>query len=219
MSLDVTKIAELICPAIKKIPKNWDGKNVILEMKKNKGRNWRQMEWIGWYFEYWCNRNLKSIMEMPCSKNYGKVEFDGYLEIPWDFKVHVTKPGKNNIIVNDLQSIKNAIKDFGCIGLIVVIGSAIFDNESQDFKKWHDEQKGKISDYVRKNKEKGVLSRKRKVSMKISKILFIKLDENCLDNCSIHNQGKNSNGRPREPKVLLDLTKINSKIVYQLDYS
>ena len=55
--------------------------------------------------------------------------------------------------------------------------------------------------------------------MKISKILFIKLDDDCLDNCSIHNQGKNSNGKPREPKVLLDLTKINSKIVYQLDYS
>jgi|TARA_B110000438_G_scaffold109284_1_gene107251 hypothetical protein len=218
MSSDVIKAAERICPIIKKIPMNWDGKKVILEMKENEGRNWRQMEWIGWYFEYWCNRNLKSVMQMPCSKKYGKVEFDGYLEIPWDFKVHVTKSG-NNIIVNDLQSIKNAIKDFGCIGLIVVIGSAIYDNELQDFKQWHDKQKGKISNYVRKNIEKGISSRQRKVSMKISKILFIKLDDDCLDNCSIHNQGKNSNGKPREPKVLLDLTKINSKIVYQLDYS
>ena len=110
-------------------------------------------------------------------------------------------------------------KIFGCIRLIVVIGSAIPDNELQDFKQWHDKQKGKISNYVRKNIEKGISSRQRKVSMKISKILFIKLDDDCLDNCSIHNQGKNSIGKPREPKVLLDLTKINSKIVYQLDYS
>jgi len=218
MVLDLTKTAKRICPIIKKIPKNWDGKKIILEMKENGGRNWKQMEWIGWYFEYWCNRNLKSVMEMPYSKKYGNVSFDGYCEIPWDFKVHVTQSG-NKIIVNDLQSIKKAISDFGCIGLIIVIGPVVYDNELQDFKKWHDEQKGKITDYVLKNIKKGAPSRQRKVSMKISKILFVKLDKDDLNNCSIHNQGKNANGKPREPKVLLDLTKIDSQIIYELNYS
>ena len=195
---------------------HWDGKKCILEMKENNGRHWKQMEWIGWYFEYWCNRNLKGVMEMPYSKKYGNVSFDGYLKIPWDFKVHVTQSG-DKIIVNDLQAIKKAIKDFGCVGLIIVTGPVVYD-ESQEFKKWHDEQKGKITDYVLKNIERGAPSRRRKVSMKISKISFVKLDDDCLKKySSIHNQGRNSDGKPREPKVLLDLTKIGKHIVYVID--
>ena len=195
---------------------HWDGKKCILEMKENNGRHWKQMEWIGWYFEYWCNRNLKGVMEMPCSKKYGNVSFDGYLKIPWDFKAHVTQSG-DKIIVNDHQAIKKAIKDFGCVGLIIVTGPVVYD-ESQEFKKWHDEQKGKITDYVLKNIERGAPSRRRKVSMKISKISFVKLDNDCLKKYgSIHNQGRNSDGKPREPKVLLDLTKIGKHIVYVID--
>jgi len=195
---------------------HWDGKKCILEMKENNGRHWKQMEWIGWYFEYWCNRNLKGVMEMPYSKKYGNVSFDGYLKIPWDFKAHVTQSG-DKIIVNDHQAIKKAIKDFGCVGLIIVTGPVVYD-ESQEFKKWHDEQKGKITDYVLKNIERGAPSRRRKVSMKISKISFVKLDDDCLKKySSIHNQGRNSDGKPREPKVLLDLTKIGKHIVYVID--
>ena len=195
---------------------HWDGKKCILEMKENKGR-WRDMEWIGFYFEYWCSRNLKGVMEMPCSKKYGNVSFDGYLKIPWDFKAHVTQSG-DKIIVNDLQAIKKAINDFGCVGLIIVNGSAAYDNELQYFKEWHDEQKGKETSYEKQRKKRGAPSRRRKVSMKISKISFVKLDNDCLDKCgSIHNQGRNSDGKPREPKVLLDLTKIGKHIVYVID--
>ena len=216
MAIDFKELCNIICPIIKKMPMYWDGKKSILEMKENNGRHWKQMEWIGWYFEYWCNRNLKGVIEMPYSKKYGNVSFDGYLKIPWDFKVHVTQSG-DKIIVNDHQAIKKAIKDFGCVGLIIVTGPVVYD-ESQEFKKWHDEQKGKITDYVLKNIERGAPSRRRKVSMKISKISFVKLDDDCLKKySSIHNQGRNSDGKPREPKVLLDLTKIGKHIVYVID--
>ena len=216
MAIDFKELCKIICPIIKEMPMHWDGKKCILEMKENNGRHWKQMEWIGWYFEYWCNRNLKGVMEMPYSKKYGNVSFDGYLKIPWDFKVHVTQSG-DKIIVNDHQAIKKAIKDFGCVGLIIVTGPVVYD-ESQEFKKWHDEQKGKITDYVLKNIERGAPSRRRKVSMKISKISFVKLDDDCLKKySSIHNQGRNSDGKPREPKVLLDLTKIGKHIVYVID--
>ena len=195
---------------------HWDGKKCILEMKENNGRHWKQMEWIGWYFEYWCNRNLKGVMEMPYSKKYGNVSFDGYLKIPWDFKAHVTQSG-DKIIVNDHQAIKKAIKDFGCVGLIIVTGPVVYD-ESQEFKKWHDEQKGKTSVYEKQREDRHAPSRRRKVSMKISKISFVKLDDDCLKKySSIHNQGRNSDGKPREPKVLLDLTKIGKHIVYVID--
>ena len=217
MAIDFKELCNIICPIIKKMPMYWDGKKSILEMKENNGRHWKQMEWIGFYFEYWCSRNLKGVMEMPCSKKYGNVSFDGYLKIPWDFKVHVTQSG-DKIIVNDLQAIKKAIKDFGCVGLIIVTGPVVYDNESQDFKKWHDEQKGKKTDYEKKRKKRGAPSRRRKVSMKISKISFVKLDNDCLDKYGIkHNQGRNSNGKPRKPKVALDLTEICDCTEYVID--
>ena len=217
MAIDFKELCKIICPIIKKMPMHWDGKKCILEMKQNKARNWKQMEWIGWYFEYWCNRNLKDVMEMPYSKKYGKVPFDGYLKIPWDFKSHAIQSG-DKIIVNDLQAIKKAINDFGCVGLIIVNGSAAYDNELQDFKEWHDEQKGKETSYEKQRKKRGAPSRRRKVSMKISKISFVKLDNDCLDKYgSIYNQGRNANGKPREPKVLLDLTEICDCTEYVID--
>ena len=118
---------------------DWDGKKSILEMTDNNGRHWKQMEWIGWYFEYWCNRNLTGVMEMPYSKKYGNVSFDGYLKIPWDFKSHAIQSG-NKIIVNDSEATANAIADFGCVGLIIASGPVVYD-ESQEFKKWHAKQK------------------------------------------------------------------------------
>ena len=84
---------------------NWDGKKVILEMKENEGRNWRQMEWIGWYFEYWCNRNLKSVMQMPCSKKYGKVEFDANYALAPYYIVYVAENG--DMVFNHLQGKKS----------------------------------------------------------------------------------------------------------------
>jgi hypothetical protein len=223
VAIDFKELCKIICPIIKKMPMHWDGKKCILEMKENKGR-WRDMEWIGFYFEYWCSRNLKGVMEMPCSKKYGNVSFDGYLNIPWDFKSHAIQLGKKDrIIVNDLQAIKKAINDFGCVGLIIASGPVVKENESQEFKKWHekmkdDEQKGKKTDYVLKNIERGAPSRRRKVSMKISKISFVKLDNDCLDKYEIkHNQGRNSNGKPRKPKVALDLTEICDCTEYVID--
>ncbi len=81
------KIAEVFKTQMTKF---WDGQDCILEMKESGGRHWRQMEWMGFYFEFCCQKMLQGVMEMPGPK-YGKVEFDGFLDIPWDFKTHAMK--------------------------------------------------------------------------------------------------------------------------------
>ena len=70
--MDFVKKSDLIKDRLVKIPKNWDGKKSILEMKEGGSNQWRQMEWIGWYFEYLCQKNLYEIMEIPGHK-YGNV--------------------------------------------------------------------------------------------------------------------------------------------------
>ena len=47
-----------IISIFEKFPKTIDGKDAILEMKEKNGKNWKQMEWAGFYFEYWCNQNI-----------------------------------------------------------------------------------------------------------------------------------------------------------------
>ena len=216
MAIDFKELCKIICPIIKKMPMHWDGKKCILEMKENNGRHWKQMEWIGWYFEYWCNRNLTGVMEMPYSKKYGNVSFDGYLKIPWDFKSHAIQSG-NKIIVNDSEATANAIADFGCVGLIIASGPVVYD-ESQEFKKWHAKQKVTKSSYEEKNKERNAWSRKRKTSMTISKISFIKIDDDLLEKCgSFQKDFRNANGKPRRKKVSLDLTKIGKHSEYVID--
>jgi len=210
MDLNFKKVCKTISPVICKIPMNWDGKKSILEMKENNARNWKQMEWIGWYFEYLCNKYLKGVMEMPCKKKYGNVSFDGYLEVPWDFKSHAIQSG-NKIIINDSEATSNAVSDFGCVGLILATGSATYDNASRNFQNWHEKLKGRQSLYVTQRIARGAPSRKRKISMEISKILFVRIDDNLLVKCgSFQKNFRNSDGNPRREKVLLDLTKIDS---------
>ncbi len=217
MGINFKEVCNIIGPLVSKIPMSWDGKKCILEMKKDNAKNWKQMEWIGWYFEYWCQKNLSEVMEMPFSKKYGNVSFDGYLEIPWDFKSHAIESG-NKIIINDSEAISNAIRDFGCVGLILATGSVIYDNQSGDFKKWHDVLKEGKSNYETKRIARNALSRKRKSSMEISKIDLINIDDELLIKCgSFQENFRNSNGKPRRKKVLLDLTKIENHTEHIID--
>lgn len=63
------------------IPRVWEGEKAVLEMKKEGFRHWRQMEWIGWYFQFQCEQLLSGVFEIP-GPRYGNVGFDGFREIP-----------------------------------------------------------------------------------------------------------------------------------------
>jgi len=217
MGINFKEVCNILCPLVRKLPMNWDGKNAILEMKRNNAKNWKQMEWIGFHFEYLCNKHLNNVMQMPYRKKYGNVSFDGFLKIPWDFKSHAIQSG-HKVIVNDSEAISNAINDFGCIGVILVLGEATYDNNSLDFKKWHDELKGGKSDYELERIARGVSPRKRKIGLEISKILFLRIDDDLLVKCGTFQKDfRNSNGKPRREKVLLDLTKIDNHTEYIID--
>jgi len=45
-------------------------------------------KWIGWYFQFLGEKFLKNKIQIPGPK-FGNVSFDGFKEIPWDFKAHV----------------------------------------------------------------------------------------------------------------------------------
>ena len=209
-----------IISIFEKFPKTIDGKDAILEMKENNGKNWKQMEWAGFYFEYWCNQNLKNILEMPYSKKYGNVTFDAFFKRPWDFKCHAVEAGKWTPI-NDYEAISTAIEEFGDLGIVLAECSVDYDNERSDFKKWHDSLKGKTSKYEENRIIRNAPSRRRKTGINVKRISFIKLDRELLDNAckSFQQNFKNNNGKSRRKKVTLDLSKINDNLECVINFS
>jgi len=212
------KLAKEISEGFKNIPLVWDGKKSILEMKESGFPHWKQMEWIGWYFQFLCERFLKNIIKIPGPK-FGNVRFDGFLEIPWDFKAHAINTSSHQIIVNDSEATAKGIEQFGSVGLILAMGKVEYNDEKRTFQKWHEKLKGGKSEYELERIKRGAWSRLRKTEFNLEQISFIKIDDNVLVKCgSFQRDFRNSNGRPRREKVLLDLEKLDEEIIYFLNF-
>ena len=212
------KTAKQIGEKLKSLPKEWDGKKSILEMKDAGYPHWKQMEWIGFYFQFLCERYLSDIMEIPGPK-YGNVPFDAFCNIPWDFKAHAINTSSHKIIVNDSEAIANGIRDYGAVGLIVALGKVIYNDEDRTFQKWHEELKGGKSKYEIERIRRGAWSRLRKVSFDLQQISFIKITDSTLVKCgSFQKNFRNADGSPRRAKVLLDLEKIDEELEYFIEF-
>lgn len=132
--------------ASRNMPKIWAGRNAILEMKEGGSKNWKQMEWMGFYFEYLCQTHFDGIIDMP-GKKYRNTTFDAFCEISWDFKAHAANTTRHDVITNDVEAIKSTLDDYGYYGIILAIGEVEYNDEQRTFKKWHDELKEGISKY------------------------------------------------------------------------
>lgn len=207
-------IIQLLSEVLKDFPPFWDGKEAILEMKEAGYNQWRQNEWIGFYFQYLCDKNLPQTgMEIPGAR-FGNATFDGNLLIDWDFKAHPIhdKNGRRatKLIANDLEATENTINENGNTGLIVAMGEATFDDpDSMPFRSWHKNLKGGDSAYSLQNIARGASKRLYKTAFEVKSIRFYILDRHDLDEQGRFQEGmRNSNGSPRRPKVELDLTTI-----------
>ena len=191
------KLIEQLRKLLADMPIAWDGRKAILKMQKADYPHWKQMEWIGFYFQFLCDTKLSPLIKIPGPK-YGKVEFDGFSEIPWDFKAHPNKNanGQENksVIVNDR----------------LAIGDAKYNDEDRNFQIWHQKLKGGLSDFEKKRILRKAPSRLRKTAFRLREIKLILLDDKAVQSFGSFQEGfRNSNGSPRNAKVLLDLDNIN----------
>jgi len=216
------KIAKILAHHLENVPRKWDAKSVILEMKNAGSKQWRQMEWMGFYFEFLCDKLLSSGTHFAARDEkgvYGNVQFDGFFEIPWDYKVHATNTSSHHVIVNDRVAIESAVEDYGVVGVIMAIGDVEYNDENRTFQKWHSELKGGKSDYEKKRIKRGAWSRRRKTKFTLKQILFIKIDSEVLENAgSFQGRFRNADGSPRKEKILLDLEALRDSDFYCLDF-
>ncbi len=141
------------------IPKAIHGVNAVEAMRKEGSRNWKQMEWIGFWFEHLVEKKIITSVGGNTGPRYGNTVFDMQRKHVWDLKVHLD--GSDWLILNDCEAVRFCIEDYSGIGYLIVEGSAQFDDDGT-FKKWHDEQKGAQSTYETERIKRGAPSRRRK---------------------------------------------------------
>lgn len=204
---------ERLVNILKKMPKKWSGKTSILEMKESNFNQWRQMEWIGFYFEFLCQKYLKDILKFHKIK-YGNVKFDGFLKVPFDFKAHALNTESHQVIINDTEATMKAIEEYGFVMVIMALGEVEYNDVKRTFQKWHEELKGGKSDYEFERIKRGAISRLRKCEFDLKEIMLIKIDKSTLKKCgSFQKDFRNADGSARRSKVLLNLEELNKNEV------
>lgn len=196
------------------LPTSWEGKKSILELKKA-NFNWRQMEWWGFYFEYLCYSRLKGAFAIPGDR-YGKTRtacFDIKRSINWDLKAKAIKSDDHRSILNDTEAMNWSIREYGAHGLIIALCDVEYNDDNRTFQKWHQELKGGKSKYEINREQRTSVSRYRKTYAELREILFLLVTSKNISSLGIHQQGRNSNGKPRPPKYMLDYDSIKKFLV------
>ena len=183
MSQEIIIEAKKICRVVRNgLPNRWDGKECILELKRV-DYQWKQMEWIGWYFEYKATNLLKTEFGSHPSPSFGSTKFDFKLNQVWDFKAHPINSSTHPwVIVNDKEAIDKCVISYGGVGVVIAEGNAEYDDSSESFKRWHDSLKGGRSDYEKERVKRGAPSRKRKKAFELNKLEAIWFEKETLSN-------------------------------------
>lgn len=209
-----------ITNVLSNMEKIWDGVESGKEMLSAGDKNWQQIEWIGWFFEFWAKQNLNKYFDIHNNiSSSDRSLFDAHNIFPWDFKTHVKynaegAPNKETPL-NDKEAIDNALTKYGKIGIIIVEGEAEF---GEKYESWRMEAKGKPSKTQLRNKEEGRKSRKRKDSFKIDAAnLYIINQEDMkalIDKkiVTIFKQGRQADGTPRKPKYKIDASRVSPNL-------
>ena len=192
------------------MPKVWKGRESILEMKDAGFKQWRQIEWLEFYFKFLCQKHFDSIINIS-SKKHGNIKFDAFCKIPWDFRVDSTDVETYSIIANDVEVIADAISNYGYYGIILAVGDMEFDDKETSFKKWHDGLRGEISKYETHRINKGIMSRTRKTAFTLKAINFVCFNSETLHQCCGLFQdsfGETDSNKPEKKEIRIDIGEI-----------
>jgi hypothetical protein len=228
ISQEAEQIATILTRTLKP---DIDGKLAILELKAV-DYQWKQMEWIGWYFEHEIFQILRKNIGGSKGPQYGRTIFDYVRNYVWDIKAHpiLNADGTFNepMVLNDKEAIEKCIEEHSGLGFIVINGQADFDS-SGDFKAWHDALKGGVSHYEKERINRGAKSRTRKTKFTIKNIDILFFNEvSVLNNgiekkwLSFFQEGmRNADGSPRRAKYAIWTQRIpiDVKIVSSIGFT
>ncbi|MBC8141538.1 MAG: hypothetical protein H7Y38_08870 [Armatimonadetes bacterium] len=193
------------------LPVDWDGKASILKLQEA-SYNWRQMEWWAFYFEYLCREVLADTFTIP-GERFGNVGFDLKRSVNWDLKSKAIKSDDHQAILNDKTAMQETIAKYGEHGVVIALCDVEYNDVERTFQAWHSELKGGKSKYETERETRTNVSRYRKTRALLTELLILRFTADDLENLGTMKQGRNSNGKPRREKYLLDLEDASGFLV------
>ena len=199
------------------IAKDWIGMDAYADMIENNYRNKYQPEWPGFYLEYqlekYLNANDKTnVIKFYQDRTDGGVDLD--LRFPQlgfygDLKAHSSN--SSAIQGNDYETIMKLL-DNQVIYYVVANHDTEKDKDHGyvTTKYWNEEQnKDNIMSY----------SEKMKYSVHLNSYYVLELNKYNKKYIDVYNQGKNSDGHPRNPKISISMKNINNFIVHVVEFN
>lgn len=196
--------------------KEWIGIECYLEMIENDFNNKFQPEWPGFYLEYklkkYLDENHKTDIIRYCqNKKNGDIDLDLYfpkLGMYGDLKTHSLN--SNAIQGNDYSTIMNLIENKSVYYIVCS----------------HETEKDKnhnfvVTEFWNKAQNKEDLhsyGNKMKYSVKITKYYILEINKYNKKYLEIFKQGKNSDGKPREPKIMIPDKYIENFLVHIVEF-
>jgi hypothetical protein len=193
------------------IEMEWEGKASVLKLK-DADYNWRQMEWWAFFFEHLCFAMLRQEFQIP-GERFGNVGFDLKRSVNWDLKSKAIKSDDHHAILNDKEAMELSLERYGEHGAIIALCDVEYNDVNRTFQQWHTELKGGKSKYEVSREARTNVSRYRKTRAVLTEILFLRFTPDSLAQLGTMKQGRNSNGRPRREKYMLDLEEAADYLV------
>lgn len=196
--------------------KEWFGIDCYIEMIENHFNNKFQPEWPGFYLEYKLERYLEEnhktdIIRYSQNKKDGDIDLDLYfpkMQMYGDLKAHSSS--STAIQGNDYETIMNLLKTQSIYYVVCK----------------HDTEKDKMHNYEvtefwNKSQNKEDLhsyGEKMKYSVKLTGYYILEINKYNMKHLQIFKQGKNSNGKEREPKIIIPEKNINNFLVHVVEF-
>ncbi len=196
--------------------KEWIGIDCYMEMIENGFNNKFQPEWPGFYLEYKLEKYLeenhkKDIIRYCQNKKNGDIDLDLYfpkLGIYGDLKTHSLNSAA--IQGNDYETIMSLIENQSIYYIVCC----------------HETEKDKnhnfvVTEFWNKAQYKTNLhsyGNKMKYSVKLKKYYILEINKYNKKYLKIFKQGKNSDGKPREPKIMIPDKYIENFLVHVVKF-
>jgi len=193
-----------------------DGRDAILEMKKAKFPGWQEVEWAGYHIKYLVQKASELYLRGKIkSYDRNKRHFvkGNYL---WDARFNANE--YNIVILGDVEEYNNIIKNNSGIGVLVIDAAVNYDF-NEDFRRWHEEQKGGSSDYSIEREIEGRPVRVRKTEYMIRKAFAYFFTPDDLKNGvkdgwvddTFQKGMRNADGSPRNAKYRFKINDVPEK--------
>lgn len=211
------EIQDTIIEFFGSVDKHWDGLNCYAAMIKANYRNKYQPEWPGFYLEYEFENFLErhrytDIIRYAQDKTSGGVDLDLFfptIGMYGDLKAHTNT--SRGIQGNDWNTVFDIISDRQKDRHIYYIVCE------------HETQKDSECDYVvthywnSMQKKTNLMSyhKRMKNNVDLTRALILDINDKNKGYLSKFRQGINSNGKPREPKIMIDYDKMDQFILLE----